>query len=49
MSFQTIQTMLFTQIIAFKGYLDNQEKPFNSTLIYTLPKMSPAVLEYYVG
>ncbi len=33
MSSQTIQTMQFTQIIAFKGYLDNLGKPLNSTLI----------------
>ncbi len=32
MSSQTIQTMPFTQIIAFKGYLDNLGKPLNSTL-----------------
>ena len=32
MSSQTIQTMSFTQIIAFKGYLENLGKPLNSTL-----------------
>ena len=32
MSSQTIQAMPFTQIIAFKSYLDNLEKPLNSTL-----------------
>ncbi len=32
MSSQTIQTMPFTQIIAFKSYLDNLGKPLNSTL-----------------
>ncbi len=32
MSSQNIQTMPFTQIIAFKGYLDNLGKPLNSTL-----------------
>ncbi len=32
MSSQTIQTMSLTQIIAFKGYLDNLGKPLNSTL-----------------
>ena len=29
---QTIQTMPFTQIIAFKSYLCNLGKPLNSTL-----------------
>ncbi len=33
MSSQNIQTMPFTQIVAFKGYLDNLGKPLNSTLI----------------
>ncbi len=32
MSSQTILTMPFTQIIAFKGYLYNLGKPLNSTL-----------------
>ncbi len=32
MSSQTIQTMPFTKIIAFKSYLDNLGKPLNSTL-----------------
>ncbi len=32
MSSQTIQTIPFTQIIAFKSYLDNLGKPLNSTL-----------------
>ncbi len=32
MSPQTIETMPFTQIIAFKSYLDNLGKPLNSTL-----------------
>ncbi len=32
MSSQTLQTMPFSQIIAFKGYLGNLGKPLNSTL-----------------
>ncbi len=30
--FLRVQTMPFTQVIAFKGYLDNLGKPLNSTL-----------------
>ncbi len=33
MTSHTIQAMPFTEIIAFKGYLDNLGKPLNSTLI----------------
>ncbi len=37
MSSQAIQTMPFTQIIAFKGYIDNLGKPLNSTLTHLIP------------
>ena len=39
MSPQTIETMPFTQIIAFKSYLDNLGKPLNSTLSALAPHL----------
>ncbi len=40
---QTIQTMPFTQIIAFKSYLDNLGKPLKSTLTTYICQLQPYI------